>query len=297
DTWLGCVLYDDEYDFYLDEDDFTVHLWDDVNGYNIILSEYGNYGGSPRELLYANSLNNDLQVSGWHIAYGIFIYERPFSDLDIKPLMSSTYIAGNPTSINNNGQIVGSTSTDLGISTGLQALGYKDATSQFMSSMYKLLRLTNNVGKYDYGHVIEMLQTSTLPGFSNLKKVELNNYLQNHPWYQQVLNQIITEQISFSHQSSAFIWDEVTGIKSIGTLGGTWSTAWDINDHGQVVGYSSTAEGYRAFYWDEIKGMIELPSLGGNSQAKAINNKGQIVGYSYDASGNFFPVQWNVTRK
>ncbi|MFU8813631.1 MAG: DUF3466 family protein, partial [Balneolaceae bacterium] len=74
--------------------------------------------------------------------------------------------------------------------------------------------------------------------------------------------------------------------------------AWDINDQGQVVGYSDIGDNqHRAFYWDDEAGMVELPTYGGNSYARAINNKGQIVGYSYDDAGNFFPVQWTVTYK
>jgi probable HAF family extracellular repeat protein len=82
---------------------------------------------------------------------------------------------------------------------------------------------------------------------------------------------------------------------SLGTLGGDWSTAWDINDHGQIVGYSSVEQGKsRAFYWDSENGMIELPTFGGNSLARSINNKGEIVGYSYDAEGHFYPVLWTI---
>src|SRR4051812_26533463 len=40
-------------------------------------------------------------------------------------------------------------------------------------------------------------------------------------------------------------------VQDLGTLGGTYSTAYGINDSGQVVGYSRTNDGYEhAFLYD-----------------------------------------------
>jgi probable HAF family extracellular repeat protein len=81
----------------------------------------------------------------------------------------------------------------------------------------------------------------------------------------------------------------------VGTLGGqnSWMNWGQINDLGQVVGYSETAvpdpngedvcrfgthRTCRPFLW-EFSHMIALPTLGGNNgQASGINNHGQIVG-------------------
>ena len=71
----------------------------------------------------------------------------------------------------------------------------------------------------------------------------------------------------------------------VGTLGGTESCANDINDYGEVVGYSLTTNGVRhAFYWHDSTGMIDLNTLVDSSKgmvmnnARAINNLGQIIG-------------------
>jgi len=68
----------------------------------------------------------------------------------------------------------------------------------------------------------------------------------------------------------------------LGTLGGSNSYAYALNDDGSIVGASETADGYfiHAFLWTQERGMIDLtPDLCGNSWALSINNKSQIVGY------------------
>jgi probable HAF family extracellular repeat protein len=91
---------------------------------------------------------------------------------------------------------------------------------------------------------------------------------------------------------------DVDGFKlDLGSLGGpnSWMNWGEINDFGQVVGYSETAIpdpngedicGFgthltcRPFLW-ELLHMSALPTLGGNNgQASAINDRGQIVGFA-----------------
>ncbi len=69
----------------------------------------------------------------------------------------------------------------------------------------------------------------------------------------------------------------------LGTLGGTVSYGYGINDAGQVVGQSVTADDgvYHAFLFSEGT-MIDLGTLGGlMSYAYSINDAGQVVGSSY----------------
>jgi probable HAF family extracellular repeat protein len=75
-------------------------------------------------------------------------------------------------------------------------------------------------------------------------------------------------------------------VTDLGTLGGSNSVPWGINDRGQVVGRSETPDidpnsGFpvsHAFLWNQ--GVLrDLGTLGGqNSEAGAINSEGQVVG-------------------
>ncbi|MDA2923688.1 SBBP repeat-containing protein [Acidobacteria bacterium AH-259-L09] len=93
----------------------------------------------------------------------------------------------------------------------------------------------------------------------------------------------------------AVLWsgDEVT---NLGTLGGSISRAFGINDRGDMVGESLTAAGEKhAFLWTDAQGMLDLGTLGGpTSAALAINNQGQVVGYSTNASEDRRPFLWTA---
>ncbi|HPR67816.1 MAG TPA: MBG domain-containing protein, partial [Kiritimatiellia bacterium] len=75
----------------------------------------------------------------------------------------------------------------------------------------------------------------------------------------------------------------------LGTLGGAQSAALGLNDNGQVVGWSLTADGaIEAFVWSNgtLTGLGFLPG-GTTSVARAINNHGQITGDAYVSPTNY----------
>jgi probable HAF family extracellular repeat protein len=76
-------------------------------------------------------------------------------------------------------------------------------------------------------------------------------------------------------------------MQDLGTLGGQYSEANGIDDHGRVVGGSDTASGHDAFLYSNGS-MQDLGSIGGsgNSEASAINGHGEVAGWSY--VGNTF---------
>lgn len=79
-----------------------------------------------------------------------------------------------------------------------------------------------------------------------------------------------------------FLWDNGKMI-DLGSFGGTLANVWDLNNQGQVVGYSFLAgdQSWRGFLWDHGM-LINTGSLGGHgSYLGWINEAGVAVGGSF----------------
>ncbi len=79
----------------------------------------------------------------------------------------------------------------------------------------------------------------------------------------------------------AFLASATLNLTDLGTLGGEYSYAWDINDQGKVTGEASTNTlDVHAFIWTSA-GMRDIGTLGGNySVGRSINESGQVAGES-----------------
>jgi probable HAF family extracellular repeat protein len=84
---------------------------------------------------------------------------------------------------------------------------------------------------------------------------------------------------------------------ALGTLGGEWSGANDINEHGQIVGWSETASRDKhAVVWHNGK-TTALGTLGGKwSTANDINEQREIVGWSETKAGDSHAFLWQNGR-
>jgi len=77
-------------------------------------------------------------------------------------------------------------------------------------------------------------------------------------------------------------------VTNLGSLGGTVSVPLEMNNHGEVVRYSDTANNAtsHAFLYRHGR-MTDLGTLGGTtSEATGINDRGAVVGFSNIAPGN-----------
>jgi probable HAF family extracellular repeat protein len=108
---------------------------------------------------------------------------------------------------------------------------------------------------------------------------------------------------SGGYSSHAFLWNSKKGMKDLGTLhGDSTSSAFGVNDPGEVVGYSQNEQNVaHAFLWRSKGGMVALPKLPGGTTnfAVAINAAGVIVGASdfQNSNGNQDAVMWTADGK
>jgi len=149
-----------------------------------------------------------------------------------------------------------------------------------------------------------MKDLGTLPGGTDAQAVFINEGGQvvGYSYTSPDPSSFCAGNYHFALTTSSFIWDGENGMKDLGSLGGTCTLAFGLNNQGQVTGVSALADGvnYHAFLWQW--GHIEdLGTLGGDTSAPGfISDTGDVVGVA-DLPGpspqNHHAILWSNGRK
>lgn len=75
------------------------------------------------------------------------------------------------------------------------------------------------------------------------------------------------------------------------------SEAFDVNDHGAVVGFGPNGVSLAAFVWTPAAGFVFLPGLAGGEtmrvHPRAIDDRGRVVGMAMTGAGDFHAFLWD----
>ncbi|HEX8335291.1 MAG TPA: Calx-beta domain-containing protein, partial [Pyrinomonadaceae bacterium] len=235
------------------------------------MTDLGTLGGSTG---VATALNQSGTVVGSSLTSGSLL--RPFVRPSGGPMINLGSLGGfsaEAQDINASGQVVGQS---------------EDGSLQDRAFIWQD---SNNNGSSDPGE----MRALTAPWGTPIRAYGIND-----------AGQVAGSANLSSSGTHAFV--TVGGVAvDLGTLGGAVSVATDVNDLGEVSGYSyifsnTITQSFHAFRWKDADGdnqsdpgeMLDLGVLGGdrNSYAYDLNASGQVVGYSENglSGGN------NVTR-
>ena len=107
---------------------------------------------------------------------------------------------------------------------------------------------------------------------------------------------VIAGWSNYQGSPQAVRWPSHTAApQQLGTLGGSWSRASDINDEGVIVGASLTAAGKKRAFRVAPSGYLEnlsAPNGAIASEAHGINESGDIVGEAHFPNGDVHAVVW-----
>lgn len=241
------------------------------------LTDLGSLTGQPYSI--ATGINDSGEVT-INSQYGSFFYSNG-SLQKINPLPGDNQLA--VTSINNLGQVVGNSVNNSKFtgnnpflySNGItQPLPIQDAIPYAINDRTQVVGGAIKLGPFFYSDGI----ATSIGSLGNVA-YGLNN-----------LGQVV----GVLSTNTAFLYENGQ-TTNLGTLPGDLSSqANDINDSGQVVGYS----GSNAFLYSSSTGLQNLGKLRPTdvfSLALGINNSGEVVGFS-GTNNNFFAPDGNGLR-
>ena len=127
-----------------------------------------------------------------------------------------------------------------------------------------------------------MQDLGTLPGSTDAQAVFINELGQvvGYSYTSSTPSAFCAGKYGFALTTGSFIWNKESGMQDLGSLGGTCTLAFGLNNQGQVTGVSSLAGdlNYHAFLW-QGGWLVDLGTLGGDTSAPGfISDSGDIVG-------------------
>jgi probable HAF family extracellular repeat protein len=217
-----------------------------------------------------------LVALAWLLA-GEIAYCGQYTLTDLGTLGGTT---SNGYDINNNGQVVGQSRTagnsvghaflySGGVMTDLGS-GPEPSTAYSINDSGQAVGTINAGGSWS---TAVLYSGGTMTSLGSGEGASINNSGQ------------VAGYTTNTNPTRAFLYSN--GVRQyLGTLGGSESYAYGINDAGQVVGRSTLANNYSHAFLYSDGSMRDLGTLGGvTSGAYEINGSGQVVGYSAIATG------------
>jgi probable HAF family extracellular repeat protein len=198
----------------------------------------------------------------------------------VRPLLSAALIscvafhvsACNPTNVVDDlGTLGGPTSMGLGINATGNVCGgsYLSSADPHLGGLHAF-RWVDGLGMIDVG-VLQTVNISEAQGINAGAQLVGGSFV----------------DVGGDSVPHAFRANAALTLTDLGTLGGEYSYAWDINDQGVVTGEASNkAEDVHAFIFTSA-GMRDIGTLGGaRSVGRAINESGQVAGESRIGQSN-----------
>jgi probable HAF family extracellular repeat protein len=251
------------------EDCFVSHTFEWKNGHKTDLDALPDGASSAGNWISANGLiagfsqNGEIDplVSGLPEVRAALWRNGGITDLGTLPEGGFESIAS---AVNSRGQVAGLAINTIPDPNSMVGIGFQ--TRAF---------LWENGAMQDLG---------TLGTGTNAQALLINERGQVAGW--SYINSVPTNACNpgFAFVTGSFIWDKENGMRDLGSLGGTCTTASDMNDHGQVVGFSNLPGDLseHGFLWDNGAFQDLGGSLGGNFQGPfAMNEQGQAVGFAF----------------